>query len=270
MGERESFLRLYMDTTCCRSVDTSYDKDFPSFWVSCVLTDLHACYVLSWLHIHAPTACPHCTSMPFHASTVSSITPWHVARGNCPMCMTSMPRKLLRLFYEPRQAPEGAVERSTKGNTTSMPEAGADGEAGTTEKGATTVTAEVTGLRRELASTRMVRVICTSCVRFLMWSCRSPCMACMVWVVRRHIISVRCKRLVLISAARSPQVDTCVCSAVGDRCFDEKRKAFRRSRLSFCCPSRGYRDCTAVASYDPLTFWASRAGASKAQTGPRG
>ena len=70
------------------------------------------------------------------------------------MCKTAMPRKLLRLFFEPRQARERTIEGSTNSNPKGPPECEAGCEAGTVEN--QPVSAEVTGLRRELASTRKV------------------------------------------------------------------------------------------------------------------
>lgn len=85
---------------------------------------------------------------------VCSITPWHGAGGNCPMCKTRLPPQLLRLFFEPRQAPGGSIERSSKSCPTSPLGSEAGGEKGTAES--QPVSAEVTGLRRELASTKKV------------------------------------------------------------------------------------------------------------------
>lgn len=77
------------------------------------------------------------------------------------MCKTPMPRKLLRLFFEPRQAPAEAIEGSAKSNPNPNP---SESEAGAEEGTAETqpVSAEITGLRRELASTRKVW--------YLLWS----------------------------------------------------------------------------------------------------
>lgn len=92
------------------------------------------------------------------------------------MCKTPMPRKLLQLFFEPRQAPAGAIEGSTESNPNPnppllLPESEAGAETGTAEN--QPVSAEITGLRRELASTRKVR--------YLLWSvfsqsCCFPCL----------------------------------------------------------------------------------------------
>lgn len=78
-----------------------------------------------------------------------SIDKWHKAGSKCPMCNTALPKKLLKLFFEPQQACVGAVPSESIKDSNE-----ATGKGSVLSKLPTS--AEVTQLRRELASSNKV------------------------------------------------------------------------------------------------------------------
>lgn len=80
-----------------------------------------------------------------------SIDKWHQSGSFCPMCHATLPRKLLRLFFEPQQP---SLNAAASRGAVSPRESRLDGGEGAAEKGS--ASAEVVQLRRELASSTKV------------------------------------------------------------------------------------------------------------------
>lgn len=84
-------------------------------------------------------------------SVSRSIDQWHRVNAVCPVCKTKLPKKLLRLFFEPQDIPVG--DASTSSVQVAV-EGGREGEEG--QENVQVVSAEVTRLRREVASSNKV------------------------------------------------------------------------------------------------------------------
>lgn len=84
-------------------------------------------------------------------SVSRSIGQWHRVNAVCPVCKTKLPKKLLRLFFEPQDIPVGDASISSVQGAVQ-----GEREGGERQENIQAVSAEVTRLRREVASSNKV------------------------------------------------------------------------------------------------------------------
>lgn len=101
----------------------------------------------------------------FHVSCpvfkINSIDRWRGHGSHCPMCHEDLPRKLLRLFFEPKQEALQAPQHKPSGSATVGTESLSEDREGEHQQQGASSDPEVTRLRRELAAmTKVFTIIC--------------------------------------------------------------------------------------------------------------